>query len=195
MSEDFQQLEKALSDLAPLNPTELARLVSLFHPLKLEKMAHFVEAGRPSFTFGFVAQGLLCSYYLDEGGDEFIKSFFVEHDFVSAYEALLTGEPSAIFIQALEDCHLLVADYREYQALLDTYPAWQIVSRKMAEKGVLRKEARERQFLMQDAEARYLEFLRKYPGLESRLKQHQVAAYLGITPVSLSRIRTKLHRA
>jgi len=41
---------------------------------------------------------------------------------------------------------------------------------------------------MQDAKARYQQFLKDYPGLESRVRQYHVASYLGISPVSLSRL-------
>jgi hypothetical protein len=59
------------------------------------------------------------------------------------------------------------------------------------EKGYCIKEAREREFLLFDAKARYRSFLSTYPGLEKRVKQHLIASYLGITPVALSRVRKK----
>jgi CRP-like cAMP-binding protein len=62
----------------------------------------------------------------------------------------------------------------------------------LLEKGYCTKEKREREFLLFDAEARYQSFLKSYPGLEKRVKQHQIASYLGITNVSLSRIRRKM---
>ncbi|MEI3800672.1 MULTISPECIES: hypothetical protein [unclassified Chitinophaga] len=46
--------------------------------------------------------------------------------------------------------------------------------------------------LSKTADKRYLEFMEKYPGLEQRLNQQQLAAYLGISHEFLSKIRKKL---
>ena len=49
-------------------------------------------------------------------------------------------------------------------------------------------------FLMCTATERYQDFLKRYPGLEERITQNQLASYLGITPTSLSRIRRALRQ-
>jgi len=53
-------------------------------------------------------------------------------------------------------------------------------------------ESRERDLLIFDAEERYKSFLKSFPGLDKRVKQHLVASYLGISPVVLSRVRNKM---
>ncbi len=58
----------------------------------------------------------------------------------------------------------------------------------------MKKEKRESSLLLDDAQTRYIKFGNEYPGLESRIKQHLIASYLGITPVTLSRIRARLRR-
>lgn len=63
------------------------------------------------------------------------------------------------------------------------------------EKGYMKKEARERELLILNAVERYRVFLREYPDLEKRIKQHMIASYLGITPVALSRIRKEISSA
>jgi CRP-like cAMP-binding protein len=63
---------------------------------------------------------------------------------------------------------------------------------KIAESLFIKKERREATLLLDDAKTRYLNFLEEYPGLETRLKQYHIASYLGITPVSLSRVRAQL---
>jgi len=54
------------------------------------------------------------------------------------------------------------------------------------------KEEHACSFKLLDSAERYMQFLAQYPGLEKRVKQYHIASYLGITPVSLSRIRKKL---
>jgi hypothetical protein len=119
-------------------------------------------------------------------------SFFTEGQFVASYSALLTGQESRLSIEALAPTNMLVADWHDYQALLQTRLSWQIIGRKLAEASFLRKEQREITLLADPAETRYRAFLAEFPGLEKRVRQHYIASYLGINPVSLSRLRAKL---
>ena len=63
---------------------------------------------------------------------------------------------------------------------------------KALEKVYIIKQMREIELLLEDAQSRYIHFLDQYPMLHKRLKQHYIASYLGISPVSLSRIRRKM---
>lgn len=189
-----KQLTQLLQSISTIPESELAKVQEIFRPVQLAKGDFFARAGERPQTLGFVTSGLLRLYYIDPDGDEFSKSFCDENSFVAAYSALLTGVPSRIFIEALEDSTLLVANYDAYQALSEGHLCWQIVNRKIAETLFIKKELRESELLLDDAQTRYLRFQAEYPGLDGRLKKYQIASYLGITPVSLSRIRTQLKK-
>jgi CRP-like cAMP-binding protein len=60
---------------------------------------------------------------------------------------------------------------------------------KFVEKGFIIKEKRERDLLLLDAETRYNNFLKEFPGISQRITQNIIASYLGIKPETLSRIR------
>ena len=105
---------------------------------------------------------------------------------------MLLRQPSRLFIQALEDAKLLIADYSAYRLISESHASLQQLNCKIAELLFIKKEKRESTLLLDDAKTRYLSFLEEYPGLEVRLKQHHIASYLGMTPVTLSRIRTQL---
>lgn len=104
---------------------------------------------------------------------------------------MLLEQPSR-FIQSLEEAKLLVANYSAYQALCENHAFWQILNGKIAETLFIKQEKRESALLMDGAKTCYLSFLEEHPGLEIRLKQHHIASYLGINPVTLSRIRAQL---
>lgn len=112
----------------------------------------------------------------------------------AAYTALLNNEPSKLFIQTLEDSQLLTANYEEYRAVTAESSYWQKVNQNIAERLFMKKEKRESSLLLDDAQTRYIKFGNEYPVLESRIKQHLIASYLGITPVTLSRIRARLRK-
>jgi CRP-like cAMP-binding protein len=101
--------------------------------------------------------------------------------------------PSYFSIQALEDTRIVAINYQKWRELFHETPEWQTFRLALLEKGFAKKEKREREFLLLDAAERYQSFLQEYPGLEGRIQQHLIASYLGITPVALSRIRSKIH--
>ena len=83
-----------------------------------------------------------------------------------------------------------VIRYRDLEMLYESYPGWQRLGRKLIEYYYLIIERREYQFLALSAKERYQQFRSDYPGLEQRISQAQIASYLGINPVTLSRIRS-----
>jgi CRP-like cAMP-binding protein len=99
--------------------------------------------------------------------------------------------PTRFSIQALEECHLLICDLHNVINMFDRHGCWERLGGILAEQLYIKKEAREAEFLLDDAETRYHNFQKVYPGLEGRLTQYHVASYLGISPVALSRIRRR----
>jgi CRP-like cAMP-binding protein len=189
-----QSFLASLRSLADVPQAELAKLFALCRPAILRRGEYVLRAGETPRSLAFVESGLLRLYYLDADGREFTKSFCTEGEVVAAYSALLLGRPSRLFIEALEDSRLLVADYHAYQELAAGHPCWAAVSQHRAEALFIKKEQREAALLLDDAETRYRQFLADHPGLEARVRQHHIASYLGITPVALSRIRARLRR-
>lgn len=189
-----QSFLASLRALADVPETELAKLLALCRPAALRRGEHLLRAGETPHSLAFVEAGLLRLYYLDADGREFTKSFCAEGEVIAAYSALLLGQPSRLFIEALEDARLLVIDYRAYQELAAGHLCWGAVNQRRAEALFIKKEQREAALLLDDAETRYQQFLADHPGLEARVRQHHIASYLGITPVALSRIRARLRR-
>lgn len=185
-----QALFGFLQALAPVPAEELAKLALIFRPAQLRAGQFFLRAGERPHHIGFLVTGLCRLFYSDEAGAEWTKAFCTEHSLVAAYSALLSNAPSRLFIQALEESTLLVADYGAYQTLATGHACWETINRKIAEALFIKKEQRESELLLDAAPIRYRKFLAEYPGLEARVKQYHIASYLGITPVSLSRIRS-----
>ena len=192
LTQEQTQLIAILRSLIKLTESEATQAACLFQTHNLSRGEFFVRAGDVPQTIGFTISGILRLYYVDADGNEFTKSFCAENSFVAAYSALLLRQPSRLFIQALEDALLLIADYSAYRAISESHASLQQLNYKIAESLFIKKEKRESTLLLDDAKTRYLSFLEEYPGLEVRLKQHHIASYLGMTPVTLSRIRTQL---
>lgn len=183
---------QSIRSVVDLPADQEKKLLSLCRPLSLKKGAFFIREGQIPRKFAFVKSGLFRYFYVDEKGNEFTKGFFPEGLFLSSYSAMVQDIPSYFTIEALEDGEILVIDYEAWQELRVQHRCWSDFLVAVLEKGFIKKESREREFLLFDAEKRYNLFLERYPGLNQRIKQHQIASYLGITSVALSRIRRKM---
>ncbi|AFY44283.1 Crp/Fnr family transcriptional regulator [Nostoc sp. PCC 7107] len=190
--ESVKKLGNVLQNLVDISADELAQLTHVFQPKTLKTGDFLIRAGEIPAEIGFVASGILRLYYVNSAGGEFTKSFCPENHFVTAYRALILKQPAQFFIEALEDSLLLVADYSQYVQLCTENSCLQTINHKLVEALFLKKEKREAELLLDDATTRYQNFLREYPDLEQRVKQYHIASYLGISPVSLSRIRKNL---
>lgn len=175
-----------------LAPQTLAAFESLCNSVSFNRGEHFIKADESADKFGIVAKGMFRYYYLNDKGNEYTKGFFQEGSLLSSYSAMISNEPSPYGIQALEDAAVIVVGYDEWKAIEKNDAAWKDFLIFFLQKGYRKKEKREREFLLFDASARYESFLEEYPGLENRISQHLIASYLGITPVALSRIRSRM---
>ena len=152
-----------------------------------------MEPGRLCTQVALVLRGALRLYYPLPDGDERTTYFFFENHLLADYPACLTGHASQLGIQALSDCELLVFNYAVLLQLYDEHPVYERFGRRLAEYHLLGTDARLTEQLTLSPEARYRQLLAsgKTKILE-RVPQHLVANYLGITAVSLSRIRARV---
>ena len=187
--EDARPLFELMNSLVPLSVAEWRTLYPLLRLKTLQPGDYFVRSRDKADTVGFLVQGLLRYFYVDSHGKEFTRYFCQGNNFVSSHSSLVTGQPSAYAIQALKETRLVVFSYADWQALLPRSPVWAQLQQIILESALLMAERRERSLILDDAKTRYLAFLREYPGLEAHVKQYDVASYLGVTPITLSRLR------
>jgi CRP-like cAMP-binding protein len=187
-------LRAFLARYAELTDEEIKDAATAIRPESLASGEFLVRAGQPSTTFGFVQKGLLRKFYTTAKGRELTRGFAVDGELVGVYAALLTSSPSQLSVQALEDCQLLMMDYSALQQLYARHPGWCTLGRRVAEQLFLEREEREFTLLTLSASERYDRFRHARPDIMERVPQYEIASYLGITPVSLSRIRARVKK-
>ena len=159
-----------------------------------DRSAHLVRAGNPAPEVHFVVEGLLRLYYTDREGREWNKAFTAEGGFAGSVAAGLLGVSASYGVQSLEPTTTLVTTWPALEALYDRHPPLERLGRRLAEQIAVKKELKERAFLERTATERYEAFVRDEPALAARLPLYHVASYVGVTEVSLSRIRGRLAR-
>ncbi|WP_436806769.1 Crp/Fnr family transcriptional regulator [Chryseobacterium sp. DT-3] len=165
---------------------------ALFTPRILKKGDYFIKEGEIANEIGFLEIGILRAFYRNNEGVEYNKHFFLSNCFIGGYASLITNKSSPINQQALTNCNLLVANFKNIQNLYGTSPDIERLARILAEQLFIQKEKREIEIVLLDAEKRYHIFQKDFPLLEQQIPQYHIASYLGVTPTQLSRIRRKI---
>ena len=140
----------------------------------------------------FIESGLLKQYTLDNKGKEHILLFAPENWFVANIESVHFNRPSNYFIEAVEDTRILLVDEELILRLSQYSRTFLEFNNKLLHSHILSLQTRVTQLLAASAEERYLDFIKSYPQLVMRVPQWMIAAYLGIAPESLSRVRGEL---
>jgi CRP-like cAMP-binding protein len=138
-----------------------------------------------------IVSGLVKMFYDTQDGDEWIKAFAHEYMFFASIQALQAGGCASFSVQALEPTRVIRIEYAALERLAAAHIAWQKLLTNGFKLYGARKEQRERELLMLTAEQRYKIFFQSNPQLGQRLLQKDIAAYIRITPVALSRIRKR----
>jgi CRP-like cAMP-binding protein len=163
----------------------------------MRKKALFVRAGEVCTEIGFILNGSV-RFFFTKDGTEISSYFCFKTDLITSYGSFLKKEPSAISIETLEDTEIIYFSCAALQEMLqDERLVFKLehMGRLIAEYLICCYEERMLSFLTQTPEERYSHLLKGAAGLLQRIPQHHIAAYLGVTPVSLSRIRRRIMSA
>jgi CRP-like cAMP-binding protein len=165
------------------------------HTRTLKKRENLMVEGQICHDIHLVLRGSLRQYHIIDG-EEKSTFFHFENQFACNYESYLTQQPSDITIEAMEDCELLYFNRKALDLMYRLYPKYEVFGRLIAENVYLCAISRLKTFVLNSPEERYQQFLQSYdaPLILERVPQHYIASYLGITPVSLSRIRARVKK-
>lgn len=190
--EGLLQLRNAISRFVKMEDADWALIVPFVEERKLARQELFAKEGKIAQDIGFVLDGNMRHYYTRDG-EEKTTYFYFEGHFVSSYISCITQKPSELTIEAMTECTLLVFRYGDMLKLYDLSHKWERFGRLVAEYLAIGLEERMTRLLMLSPEERYVQLLESNKQkIIERIPQHYVSSYLGITPVSLSRIRSRM---
>lgn len=190
----MEALINYLLQFGHLNQQQIDLVLSKAKEIEIKKEGYFSEAGKVPREVGFLKEGVLRVYYYNDKGEEITKYFLDENNLIVDINSYMQNIPSPAYVQAVTDVRLSVFSKEAMEALSLTVSTWdgiinQIITRSLAE-----KVNRLSPMLAENATARYLSFLEKFPMLANRIPLSFMASYLGITQSSLSRIRKNVSR-
>lgn len=138
----------------------------------------------------FLINGLFRFYYLDSGGREHTDCFCERHGYPIT-PAIELDAPLPVNIQAMEDSSVVVIPTTLIQTLLEKNVEVNRIYNQMLKISLTQHWEDKKALHQFDAFNRYEWFLQRYEGLIDRIPHIHIASFLGISPVTLSRLRRK----
>jgi CRP-like cAMP-binding protein len=186
----LQALIQFLNSIQPLSAAGIEAIENICVKVSFKKNEEVQPIGHSCKTIYFIESGALRIFYFKDGID-ITESFEFEKAIVARAESLFSGRPSQKGIQALEDTQLIAINSNALFKLYDTHHDLERLFRKVFEQAYVKTINRLESLQFYTAEQRYANLLKEQPDVLLRVPLKFVASYLGITQVSLSRIRAK----
>lgn len=183
------QVQTWLREIADLTAEEAQAIDSKLIPFSCKKNTLLLKQGHSCEYIYFIEKGFARAFYTKNGKDA-TTWFARENDIITSMYALITKRKSNESIEILEDASLLRIDYEELQILYNIYPNLNRLGRILLEKYFVELEERTLSLQFDSALERYQQLITRQPYVLQRASLGQIASFLGMSQITLSRIRS-----
>ncbi|WP_299525041.1 Crp/Fnr family transcriptional regulator [Winogradskyella sp.] len=167
-------------------------LTSLASYKKIKQGEILVEQGSISNHIFFLSYGLIRSYHILESGKEITKNLYTTYSFVGPFSSILKNEPSLLTHEALTDSILYEINFNDFIQHTKTNIEISNLYSRILEYLFILYERKHLDHISLNATKRYQILKEQIPNIDSIIPQYQIASYLNITAVQLSRIKKYL---
>jgi len=179
-----------LIDKLKKDKTNWAKVQGLFIEREIPSKTVLLHEGEISTHFFFVKKGCLRIWFNKDGKDITFQ-FFFERQGVSSIDSLLSNTPSMFTIESIEPSDLITLSKDHFEQLLQYYPDLKNGFQEILFQRFRNYATLFLSMIKDTPRERYEDLTRNHPEIIQRVPQHYIASYLGITPISLSRIRNR----
>ncbi|HYH13910.1 MAG TPA: Crp/Fnr family transcriptional regulator, partial [Flavisolibacter sp.] len=170
---------------------EIDIIQTLFVHKKFRKHQYILQQGEICRYESFIVKGLARKYQVDDKGQEHILQFLPEDWWAGDLYSFLCVAPSPYNVDCIEDTEVLRINKADLDVLYEKVPKMNIYFRVLYQNSIIAYNKRLFSIISKKGVERYEDFLNRYPTIQQRVPDHQIAAFLGLTPQSLSRIRNQ----
>jgi len=183
-------IEEFIKSLVNFSEEDLKKFLSRSLTKEVKKKTILLQEGEVCSEVYFVIKGCIRLYYIKDGED-ISECFFTEGVLAGAHDSFISQHITRNWLETTEDCTLLIITYDNLQLLYQEIPLMNELVRKVMEERFVYLQQLFTSYILDTPEERYEKLVRERPDLINRIPQHQIATFLGITKVSLSRIRNR----
>jgi CRP-like cAMP-binding protein len=187
-----EEINFYLSIFKELSFADMYELSKLAKTKKLLAGEMYINADVVYHKVAFIKSGLIRAYHLKESGEEVTLLLRWENQFTGAADTIIFNKPSRFAYQALEDTVLMELDFSKAQPIIDNNPKLSARRNTFVLSMLAESMSRVESFILLSPEERYLQLMQEKPDIVNRVPNKYLATLLGITPVSLSRIRKRI---
>lgn len=178
-----------------LDDNEVAQFLKVLKKVKIPRRSMILTQGQLCNSIYFVDTGALRAFYLDVSGRESTIMFAIKDWWITDMYCFINALPAMLTIDTIEDSIIYQLQKKDLEKLYLTVPKFERFFRILMQNAYIREQLRVIQNLSLTAEERFDIFLNKYPDVANKVKQKQIASYLGITPEFLSMIKRKKRKS
>jgi CRP-like cAMP-binding protein len=187
-----EKLRHYLKSRTIIDEPTLEFICSHFSLLKTKRNQLLLREGEICKNYYFVNNGCLRLFACNSEGVETTRYFAFEGSFGTALPSLIQQTPAFEFVQTIEPSELLKISRESFFQLVDTVPQFARIYRQILELGFITAQKRIYGFQGFDALEKVKWVMNYQPDFLLRVSNKMAASYLGITPSTLSRIKSKL---
>jgi CRP-like cAMP-binding protein len=178
-----------LKEIGSLTTAELVAIEKVSTFKRIRKNQYLLEQGDHSNFMGFVVKGSFRLFRVGEDGQEHIMRFAIENWWISDFTSFMSGQPSAAYIEALENSELMLITKDNWEILLESMPNFKRMIDNLSTRNFEAHQNRIYSNISESAETRYENFINQFPSIYNRIPLYMIASFLGLTRETLSRIR------
>lgn len=181
-----------LNNFKDLEPEDFNEIFQHTKEITLRPRDIFIDLGSNNKNVGFIVKGLIRAYCIDEKGEEKTVLLRLENQFIASHEVIILNKPSRFIYEAVENTILVSVDYNVLKRLINSKPKLEQIKNDFLLMMLSESLTRMEEFVLLSPEQRYLKLINSNPGLLNRVPDKYIANLIGITAVSLSRIRKRI---
>ncbi len=185
-------IKKQFDLISPLHKSTWQELLQIAIERSILKNEKLATEGIPFNYEIFLVKGILRSFYVTPEGKEYTTSFCNEGSFVSPVFTRQSEGKSLLHIEALENSKLILFEEVKFTELRYRFKDLFILGSKVTEGELQLKSLKELLLATSNIKQLYFFFQEKYPDLEKKISQKHIASFMGVDPVSLSRIKSRV---
>ena len=181
-------LKEHISKTAKLTDEEFDYFFSFFKEESFKKGQVMIAEGDRVEQEYFVLTGFLKAFFINDEAKMFILQFSMPTWWTSDYTALYNKTRATINIDCITDATVLSISNTDREKLCSTLHQAEHFFRWRTNKGYIAVQKRLLSLMNSDVKSRYEELLGQYPALYDAVPKHLLAAYLGVSRETLSRL-------